>query len=50
LFWPETTGRHLEEVDQIFRDSKTIFDPPRVSKRLTVRPLADDDAFTEEKV
>lgn len=31
FFFPETNGRHLEEVDQIFLRSKTIFDAVRVS-------------------
>ncbi|KAF7932121.1 uncharacterized protein EAE97_009142 [Botrytis byssoidea] len=32
LFFPETNGRHLEEVDQIFLRSKSIIDTVRVSK------------------
>lgn len=34
LFFPETNGLHLEEVDQIFRDSKNVFDPPKRAKRV----------------
>ncbi|CCD57061.1 hypothetical protein BofuT4_P143230.1 [Botrytis cinerea T4] len=32
LFFPETNGRHLEEVDQIFLRSKNLLDTVRVSK------------------
>lgn len=34
LFYPETRGRSLEEIDQIFIQSKSIFDPVRVAKKL----------------
>lgn len=34
LFWPETSGRHLEEVDEIFIQSQNIFQPVRISKTL----------------
>lgn len=33
IFFPETTGRTLEQIDDIFRESSTIFDPPRIAKR-----------------
>ena len=34
LFFPETSGRSLEEIDEIFARSKGIFDPPRVARKL----------------
>lgn len=34
LFYPETRGRSLEEIDQIFVQSKSIFDPVRLAKNL----------------
>ncbi|KAI1615169.1 general substrate transporter [Exophiala viscosa] len=34
LFYPETRGRSLEEIDEIFLASKSIFDPVRVAKQL----------------
>jgi hypothetical protein len=34
FFFPETSGRSLEEVDEIFSQSKSIFDAVRVAKRL----------------
>lgn len=34
LFFPETNGRHLEEVDQIFRDISNIFDPVKMARQL----------------
>ena len=46
FFFPETTGRQLEEVDQIFRDSKTIFDPVKTARALpphTLREINLDD-------
>jgi sugar porter (SP) family MFS transporter len=36
LFFPETKGRSLEEIDEIFLQSKTIFEPVRVAKTLPV--------------
>jgi len=43
LFFPETNGLHLEEVDQIFRESKSIFQPVRVARALPRRALLDGD-------
>lgn len=34
IFFPETKGRSLEEIDEIFAQSKSIFDPPRVERRM----------------
>ena len=34
FFFPETSGRSLEEIDEIFIQSKTIFDPPHISRSL----------------
>ena len=48
FFYPETSGRHLEEVDQIFRDSKNIFDPPKMAKRLPVHKLADAENSSDK--
>ncbi|KXL47473.1 MAG: hypothetical protein FE78DRAFT_38566 [Acidomyces sp. 'richmondensis'] len=41
LFFPETSGRHLEEVDQIFRESKSFFDPVRKARHFSVVPVSD---------
>ena len=35
--FPETNGRSLEEMDEIFAKSKNIFDPPRIAKTLPRR-------------
>ena len=52
FFYPETSGRSLEEIDEIFMQSKSIWDPPRVARTLphmttdngaTVRSLSGDD-------
>jgi hypothetical protein len=32
FFFPETNGRHLEEVDQIFIQSKNVFDSVPVAR------------------
>ncbi|KAJ5780075.1 hypothetical protein N7457_005235 [Penicillium paradoxum] len=37
FFFPETKGRSLEEIDEIFAQSKTIFDPPRVARAMQRR-------------
>lgn len=34
FFFPETSGRSLEEIDEIFMQSKTIWDPPRLARTL----------------
>lgn len=36
LFYPETGGRTLEEIDEIFLRSNSIFDPVRVARELPV--------------
>jgi hypothetical protein len=41
FFFPETNGLHLEEVDQIFKESKNIFQPVRVAMGLPRRALQD---------
>ena len=34
LFYPETKGRTLEEVDEIFIQSKNVFDPVKLARTL----------------
>ena len=46
FFYPETAGRSLEELDEIFASSKSIFDTVSVAKRLPHRDLSD--YLTEE--
>jgi hypothetical protein len=41
LFFPETNGLHLEEVDQIFRESKSVLQPVKVAKGLPRKALLD---------
>lgn len=45
LFYPETRGRTLEEIDEIFIQSKSIFDTVRVARVLPFSTLLvlDDD-------
>jgi len=43
LFFPETNGLHLEEVDQIFRERKSVFHPVQVARGLPRRALLDRD-------
>ncbi|OBT72738.1 hypothetical protein VF21_09004 [Pseudogymnoascus sp. 05NY08] len=40
LFYPETKGRTLEEIDDIFIQSKNIFDPVKVEKSLPKNAVA----------
>jgi hypothetical protein len=37
FLFPETQGLHLESVDQIFLESRNIFDPVRVARKLRAR-------------
>jgi sugar porter (SP) family MFS transporter len=46
FFFPETSGRELEEIDEIFALSKSIWDPPRVARRLKKMSLS---AFLENE-
>lgn len=39
FFFPETSGRSLEEVDQIFHRTSSIFDAVSVSKNLPKKIL-----------
>lgn len=34
FFFPETKNKSLEEIDEIFAQSKNIFDPPRVARAM----------------
>ncbi|OBT96002.1 hypothetical protein VE01_06759 [Pseudogymnoascus verrucosus] len=40
--FPETKGRTLEEIDEIFLQSNNIFDPPRVARRLPRLHLSEE--------
>nr|GAT45591.1 MFS sugar transporter [Mycena chlorophos] len=42
FFFPETQGLHLESVDRIFLESKSIFDPVRVARRLRAAAQVDE--------
>jgi len=43
FLFPETQGLHLESVDRIFLESKSIFDPVRVAKKLRVHAVIGKD-------
>lgn len=45
FFFPETNGRSLEEMDLIFRESKSIFDVVRVAKEM---PRQEDGAMRSD--
>ncbi|KAJ5818958.1 general substrate transporter [Penicillium riverlandense] len=42
FFFPETNGRSLEEIDEIFLQSRSIFDPPRLARTLPKMHVADN--------
>ena len=48
--FPETNGRSLEEMDEIFAKSKNVFDPPRIAKSLPRRQPGQRVADTEKSV
>ena len=56
FFYPETAGRTLEEIDEIFTASKSIFDPVRIAKKLPKQHLstflqdAKHDSEVKERV
>ena len=41
FFFPETAGRSLEEIDEIFALSQSIWDPVKVARRLPKKHLAE---------
>lgn len=41
FFFPETNGRSLEEIDEIFLQSKSIWDPPRIARTLPQMQIAE---------
>ncbi|KAJ7171731.1 putative MFS sugar transporter [Mycena crocata] len=43
LLFPETQGLHLESVDRIFLESKSIFDPVRKAKELRAHAVVEKD-------
>lgn len=53
FFFPETSGRSLEEIDEIFLQSKIIFDPPRIARRLpkmeTTGGVGDESSDTADE-
>jgi MFS family permease len=48
FFYPETKGRTLEEVDQIFIQSKNIFDPVRLARELPFQEAMEAEAVIKE--
>lgn len=49
-FYPETKGRTLEEIDEIFIRSKSIFDPVRVERALPRNGFAGAERRLEDRV
>ncbi|PYH43897.1 putative MFS sugar transporter, partial [Aspergillus saccharolyticus JOP 1030-1] len=47
FFFPETNGRSLEEIDEIFLQSKSVLDPPRLARTLPRMHLAEGVDETE---
>lgn len=51
FFYPETAGRELEEIDEIFKRSNSIWDPVKVAKSLPkgslAQFLAEDGKFEQ---
>lgn len=41
FFYPETSGRSLEEIDAIFAESKSIFDTVQVAKQMPKMRLSE---------
>jgi len=50
FFWPETANRHLEEVDQIFRESSNIFQTVKVARMLPQASLIEHERHEKEQV
>lgn len=53
FFFPETAGRSLEEMEEIFKASHSIWDPVLVARRLPKKRLAEfikEEGETEPKI
>ncbi|RMJ23858.1 Sugar and other transporter [Aspergillus sp. HF37] len=48
FFFPETKGRTLEEINEIFVRSKSIFDPTRVARNLNKVTIGESGSDTEQ--
>ncbi|TQS32338.1 hypothetical protein Golomagni_07348 [Golovinomyces magnicellulatus] len=48
FFYPETNGRSLEEIDDIFAQSNSVFDPPRVARQLPMTIHSDAERTTSK--
>ncbi|KAJ5887203.1 hypothetical protein N7504_011250 [Penicillium tannophilum] len=48
FFFPETNGRSLEEIDEIFIQSKSIFDPPRIARSMPRLHVAETQGIEGE--
>lgn len=48
FFFPETKGRTLEEINEIFVRSKSIFEPVRVAKSLNKVTIGESGSDTEQ--
>jgi hypothetical protein len=44
FFYPETKGRTLEEIDMIFVQSKSIWDPVRIARELPLQETLQQEA------
>lgn len=49
LFFPETNQRTLEEMDAIFRNSKSVFDPVKVSRNMSRGAQSAERKDAEER-
>ena len=49
VFYPETKGRSLEEIDDIFVQSKSIFDPVRIAQEMPLQAEVLDVLDTAEQ-
>ena len=48
--FPETAGLSLEEMDEVFRQSRSFLDPPKIARAMTKqRASSGDDVDATEK-
>lgn len=50
FIFPETKEMSLEEMDEVFRQSKSVFDPPRIARAMIRQRVSGGDEAADSVV